>query len=114
MNEIRNAKISSTHLGVEDHNITTAMLTLDYGGVCQGFGGWSLDTPKKINGKFVKRVGTAFGMEFIMQILETLEVGETSGELLSSANPRPQDNRYRTHHQRQVVHAGTSGEGVPR
>ena len=33
-----NAKITSTHLGQEDHGIFTAWLQLDYGGSGQGFG----------------------------------------------------------------------------
>lgn len=40
--EIVNAKIAETMLGREDHGIMTAMLTLDFGGSRQGFGGYSL------------------------------------------------------------------------
>ncbi len=73
---IENARIKSTHLGEEDHGIFTAMLTLMTGeSQAQGFGGYCLDTPKKDeNGTFLRRAGTAFGMEFVIQVLETLEV----------------------------------------
>ena len=74
--EIKNAKIISTSLGGEDHGIFTIYIHLDYGGVCQAFGGWSLDTPDKKSPKeFHKgRVGTAYGMNFIMNVLHTLGV----------------------------------------
>lgn len=71
--EIRNATIHSTMLGTS-HGMYVAYLDLNYGGAHQGFGGNILDdiTP---DDKY-KRVGTAFGMEYIIQILETLEVDE--------------------------------------
>jgi hypothetical protein len=73
--EIKNAKIVSTSLGVEDHGIFTAYLHLDGGGWGGGFGGYSLDGPvKDTAGKFEGRVGSAFGAEFIRRVLETLEV----------------------------------------
>ena len=40
--ELKNARIKSTSLGYEDHGILTAFLHLDYGGICQGFGGYCL------------------------------------------------------------------------
>lgn len=69
--EVQNAKITSTSLGVEDHGIFTAWLTLDYGGGGQSFGGFALDTWDEAR---KKRIGSAYGMEFIARILETLEV----------------------------------------
>jgi hypothetical protein len=69
--EIKNAKITGTMLGVEDHSILTCWLYLDYGGMGQGFGGYALDTYDKVKGR---RVGTAFGMEFIRRIMEVVEV----------------------------------------
>lgn len=83
----KNAVIKSTHLGVEDHGILTCYLHLDYGGSGQGFGGYSLDTPVKDDkGKFLHRVGTAFGMEFINQVLKTL--GASSWEELPGTHCR--------------------------
>lgn len=73
--EIVNAKIESTLLGYEDYGIFTCFLYLDYAGAGQGFGGWTLDEPiNDENDNFIERVGVAFGAEFILQILKTLEV----------------------------------------
>ena len=74
--EIKNAKIESTMLGIEDHGIMTCYLYLDYGDSGhQGFGGYGLDEPKKDkNDEFVGRVGSAWGMQFIMKILDVVGV----------------------------------------
>lgn len=40
--ETKNARITSTFLGVEDHGIPTFTLFLDYGGTSQGAGDYSL------------------------------------------------------------------------
>ena len=40
--KIKNAVIRSTSLEIEDHNILTCWLYLDYGGSGQGFGGYGL------------------------------------------------------------------------
>lgn len=73
-NEIQNAKIDGTFLGVEDHGIMTCYVYLDYGdGGHQGFGGFGLDEPLHVDGKFVKRVGSVYGMEFIIRVLKVLE-----------------------------------------
>lgn len=45
MREIRNAKITRTFLGFEDHGIFTAFVYLDYGEARQGFGGYFLNGP---------------------------------------------------------------------
>jgi hypothetical protein len=71
MTEYQNAKITSTMLGVEDHGILTCFLYLDYGGTCQGFGGYGMDA---YDGK--RRVGVAYGMEFIAEVLRTVGVGK--------------------------------------
>lgn len=42
MSEIQNAKINSTHLGLEDHGIFTAFVYLRGDGWGQGFGGYDL------------------------------------------------------------------------
>lgn len=46
--EIKNAKIESTMLGIEDHGIMTFMLHLDYGGISQGAGGYGIEHTKGI------------------------------------------------------------------
>lgn len=71
MAEIKNAQIRSTMLGVEDHGIFSCILSLDYAGSGQGFGGYALD---EYEPQRKARFGTAYGMEFIKRILDTLEV----------------------------------------
>ena len=74
--ETKNAKITSTMLGTEDHGILSFYLYLDYGGSGQGAGGYSLDTPIKTGNTFLRRVGTAEGLSLIMEILEIVGVGK--------------------------------------
>lgn len=79
MSIIVNARITGTMLGVEDHGILSSMVSLDYGGTCQGFGGYAFDEPvfgpggRKM-GDFKGRRGCAFGMEFIRRFLEVVGV----------------------------------------
>lgn len=83
----RNAKIIGTTLGIEDHGIMTATITLDYGGSCQGFGGYCLDEPvKDKRGRHTGRRGTAYGCEFIRRTLEV--VGVESWEHLKGKHVR--------------------------
>lgn len=42
MTEIKNAKITGTSLGIEDHGIMTSHLYLEWDGACIGFGGYVL------------------------------------------------------------------------
>lgn len=62
--EIRNAQITHTMLGLEDHGLFTFMLTLDYGGTCQGAGGWRLDSPTKNDPRMAKSI------EILKRVLE--------------------------------------------
>jgi hypothetical protein len=41
----KTAIITAAELTIEDRGILTGWLTLDYGGACQGFGGYSLYLP---------------------------------------------------------------------
>lgn len=68
---IKNATITSTMLGWEDHGIFTFVLHLDYGGSGQGAGYRSLDTFDKARDK---RVGTAFGLSLMMRLLKVVGV----------------------------------------
>jgi len=69
------AKIESTMLGREDHGIWTLMLQVTYGGSGQGIGGYSLDEPlRDENDKFIRRAGTAYGMEWIIQVTQACGV----------------------------------------
>lgn len=64
----KNALISGTHLGFEDHGILTFSLSLDFGGTGQGFGGLGLSHEDK-NGNTV--IETKVG-EIIFAILKTV------------------------------------------
>ncbi|WP_423258771.1 hypothetical protein, partial [Escherichia coli] len=70
--EVKNAVITGTMLGVEDHGILSCMIYLDYGGAGQGFGGYAFDTPVKKDGIHFERVGIAWGMEFIRRVLNVV------------------------------------------
>lgn len=78
MSETGNARIGGTFLGREDHGILTAYVTLEGGGWGQGFGGYALDTWSE---KAKRRVGTAFGLDFIDGVLRV--VGVESWEALT-------------------------------
>lgn len=82
MNEIKNARIESVSLGIEDHGHLTCFLNLDYGnGTHQSFGGYSLDEPTfDEEHNFINRVGSAYGMQFIKSVIDT--VGCSSWEKL--------------------------------
>lgn len=72
--EIKNAKITGTMLGVEDHGIFSSMIYLSGDGWGIGFGGYAPDEPVKDgDGKFLGRRGSAYGAEFLRRVLETLE-----------------------------------------
>lgn len=73
--EMQNAIISGTMLGREDHGIFTYLIHFDFGGSGQGGGGYTLDEAKHDeDSKFLGRVGTAFGMQQIIGLLDCLEV----------------------------------------
>lgn len=69
----RIAKIASTSLGVEDHGVLTAYLTVDYGGAVQAIGGYGLD---RYDAEQKRRVGTAYGCEFIARVIRACGVAK--------------------------------------
>jgi hypothetical protein len=71
---MKNAKITGTMLGVEDHGIMSFYLYLEYGAGGQGAGGYCLDNPIEKDGKFIKRVGSEAGMSLIIEILKVVGV----------------------------------------
>lgn len=87
--KVENGIISKTHLGFEDHGFATFFLQIDFDGSGQGFGNYALDDPYcdpnapdlkpwevKDGGRFVRRRGTACGMDFILKIIKTLGVNK--------------------------------------
>lgn len=94
--ETKNAVITGTMLGIEDHGIMSCMVFLDYGGGGQAFGGYSLDTPiKDAAGKFLRREGTAYGMEFIARVLRA--TGAESWEKLKGTHVRVRADYGKVH-----------------
>lgn len=76
--EIKNAKITSVWLGVEDHGLLTAYVNLTYDASGQSFGGWNF-------GAASKGITSPFGVEFIRRVLETVGVkswGELPGQVI--------------------------------
>ena len=71
MKEIKNAIITSTSLGIEDHGCLTLMVFLEYGIGGQGFGGYALDEWSE---RKKRRIGTAYGCEYILRLLNVLGV----------------------------------------
>lgn len=57
--ETKNAIIKSARIFIEDHGILTAFLDLDYGGVCQGFGGYALE---RTAGEFIRKTLDVVGV----------------------------------------------------
>ena len=64
-------RIGRTFLGVEDHGIFTAQLHFDFAGSGQSAGGYALDTWDDGRGQ---RVGTAYGLDHILRILDVCAV----------------------------------------
>lgn len=72
--------IDRTKLGYEDHGIFTAMLGCDMGGSYVTAGGWGLDSPRRDdNDDFIGRFGTAFGMQFIIELMKVFGVENWEG-----------------------------------
>ena len=74
------ARIKSTHLGAEDHGILTAYLHCEGDGWGIGVGGYGLDAPVEVDGKFSHREPTAYGFDHVIQMMRT--VGAASWEKL--------------------------------
>jgi hypothetical protein len=69
--ETKNAIIKSVRMGTEDHGMLSIWVDLDYGGCCQGFGGYALYLPKSfthykmesVAGYFIFRLLEIAGVE---------------------------------------------------
>lgn len=66
--------VESTSLGVEDHGILTAYLHLKGDGTGIGVGGYGLDQPITVDGKFSHREPTAYGFDHVLQLMRTVGV----------------------------------------
>ena len=88
--EIKNAKITDTMLGREDHGIMTFMIYVDISesGSC-GIGGWALDGYDR---ETQSRVFSAKGAEVISKILDV--VGVDTWEQLSGTYIRVKDRGW--------------------
>ena len=71
MSEIKNAKITETELGYEDHGIMTCWIEIEGFGWGVSYGGYALDNYDK---KKDERIGTESGFNAIIQLMQTLEV----------------------------------------
>ena len=80
---IENAVISATRLGIEDHGIFTAWVTIKGDGWGVSFGGYAFDQWSEVRGR---RVGADYGIEFIAQLMAA--VGVESWEKLPGTHVR--------------------------
>lgn len=69
--EIVNAVLDTAELCIEGHGIFTCLLSFDFGGFHQGMGAYGLCHFDKQQDR---RVGTAYGCDFIMRVMRVLEV----------------------------------------
>lgn len=73
--EIKNAIISSAIITSADHNLLSAWVQLDYGGMGQGFGGYALYVPKS----FTHHKGQAnYAGHFIFRCMQIAGVTDWS------------------------------------
>ena len=86
---IKNAKITSTQLGREDHGIMTFMIFVEFDGCVCGIGGYALDA---YDDKTHKRVFHVKDMEAISEILNV--VGVSNWEDLAGKYIRIKDNGW--------------------
>lgn len=70
------AIIRSTFLGIQDHGIMTAQLNCEWGSSSIATGSYALDGPVKDDQGRTHRVGSAFGMDHVIQIMATVGVSE--------------------------------------
>lgn len=70
-NEIHNAKITGTMLGIEDHGIMTFLVYLESDCWGIGFGGYALD---EYDTKLERRVGIGMSLDLLKEIMEVVGV----------------------------------------
>ena len=88
--EIKNARITKTMLGREDHGIMTFMIYVDIsGGGCCGIGGYALD---EYDREIKSRAFCAKSMEAILKVLDV--VGVDTWEQLNGKYIRIKDQGW--------------------
>jgi len=71
--QVKNTTITSASISNGDHGVLSAWLSLDYGGLCQGFGGYSLYLPKDFKHSINQK---NYAGHFIWRVLEIASVTE--------------------------------------
>lgn len=66
--------IKRTTLGFEDHGILSASLHVEWQGGGVSVGGFCLDEPRDRTGGDYARQGTAYGLDHIIRVIETVGV----------------------------------------
>ena len=77
--QTKNATIKSTQLGGGDRGIMTSWVTVDYGGMEQGFGGFRLDSYDKQSNKCTPNICLAIWVQEILRVLEVSEWEKLKG-----------------------------------
>lgn len=72
--ETKNAIIESASIMLEENGILSAYLTLNYGGCCQGFGGYALYLPKSFTHYCLRTVAG----HFIYRVMKIADVTKWS------------------------------------
>jgi hypothetical protein len=78
------ATIRRTTLGYEAHGILSSSLHCEWKGGGISVGGYCLDQPKDRDGRDYSRMGTAYGLDFVIRTIET--VGVESWEKLTGSS----------------------------
>ena len=87
--EIKNAIITGTTLDIGDRGFLQGWIQLDYGGACQGFGGYALYLPKSF--KHAPEQKNYAGC-WIQRIMEIAGVGEWKELVGKSIRVQLEDN----------------------
>ena len=72
--KIYNGQVVGTFMGVEDHGLFKFYIDIKFSGGNQAFGTLILDKPIYEDDIFARRVGTAHGLTFIMDVMEALDI----------------------------------------